>query len=86
MEALLHVTSHYGTGFPNVCAVNLDVLGNDYSGAGETVVKEIQLYGVNNIEKVELRHGGITVNIDNKKIPFLASVQLGDLICSIANL
>ena len=62
------------------------ILGNDYSGAEEAVVKEIQLYGVGNIEKVELRHGGISVNIDEKKMPFLTSVQLGDLICSIINL
>lgn len=83
MEALLHVTSHYGNGFPNIYTVNLDVFANDYSDAGETVIKEIQLYGVDNIEKVELRHGGITVNISNGKVPFLASVQLGDLLCSL---
>lgn len=86
MDALLYDISENGSVLPNIHGVNLDYMGTDYSAAGETVIKEIQRYGVDHIEKVVLRHGGITVNIDNKKIPFLASVQLGDLICSIINL
>lgn len=86
MEAIFHIRPLSREGTPDIHSLLLDDYRDDYTKMGLRIIRHLQEYADDDVEKIELRKHFVTTTIEAQKIPFLCHVQLGDLLCSLDNI
>lgn len=72
-------------GQPDIHSLSLGD-SKDYTKMAIKIIKHIQEYDVDDIQKIVVKKNFVSTIIESQKISFLCHVQLGDLLCSLDNL
>lgn len=82
MEAIFHIRPLTRWGQPDIHSLSLGD-SDDYTKMAVKIIKHIQEYDDDDIQKIVVKKNFISVTIAAQKISFLCHVQLGDLLCSL---
>ena len=82
MEAIFHIRPLTRGGLPDIYSLPLDD-SDDYTRMAIKIIRHIQEYDADDIQKIVVKKNFISVTIASQKISFLGHVQLGDLLCSL---
>jgi hypothetical protein len=85
MEAIFHIRPLTRGGQPDIHLLPLGD-SDDYTKMAIKIIRHIQEYDTDDIQKIVVKKNFTSVTIESQKISFLCHVQLGDMLCSLDRL